>query len=207
MKITPVHCPDVVTLKRLIDHHPLAIVWETHFMIGVPSDVARVVENEDTGASYLYVYPPTLSKFCPGIRLDFDDVAVFSFGKLVGYTRSKEPTSKREDVYSILLKALIDKDYFKKQEAKRLAQLVAALQAAKNNRQRTIATRLLRTPHEILGVNPTASQEEIRAAHRKLTPLYHPDKVSGLGKKIRDLAEAEMSAINWAYDQLTKQAG
>jgi hypothetical protein len=61
-----------------------------------------------------------------------------------------------------------------------------------------------KTPHEILGVPPTASQEEIRSAYRKLVNQYHPDKVTHLGQEFQDLAEQRFKEIQAAYQQLKK---
>ena len=59
-------------------------------------------------------------------------------------------------------------------------------------------------PHEVLGVQPEASKEEIRSAYKKLVAQYHPDKVQHLGKEFQDLAHEKFVAIQKAYDQLTK---
>jgi DnaJ-domain-containing protein 1 len=58
------------------------------------------------------------------------------------------------------------------------------------------------TPHEILGVSPTASKDEIRTAYRKLANQYHPDKVHHLGTEFQQLAEAKFKAIQEAYQKL-----
>jgi len=61
-----------------------------------------------------------------------------------------------------------------------------------------------RSPHEILGVPPHASQEEIRSAYRRLAGRYHPDKVAHLGKEFQELAEKRFKEIQNAYDRLAK---
>ena len=40
------------------------------------------------------------------------------------------------------------------------------------------------TPYEILGIEPTTSQDDIKAAYRKLVNQYHPDKVAHLGEEL-----------------------
>ncbi len=51
--------------------------------------------------------------------------------------------------------------------------------------------------YEIIGVPPSASNEEIRAAHRELVKRYHPDIYSTSGDKAR--ATEKLQAINEAY--------
>jgi hypothetical protein len=51
--------------------------------------------------------------------------------------------------------------------------------------------------YAIFGVSPSASQEEIRTAHRELVKRYHPDIYSTSGDKAR--ATEKLQAINQAY--------
>ncbi len=59
-------------------------------------------------------------------------------------------------------------------------------------------------PHRVLGVEPDASQEEIRRAYRRLANQYHPDKVAHLGADLRHLAEQKFKAIQAAYEMLKR---
>lgn len=65
--------------------------------------------------------------------------------------------------------------------------------------RRTIKTQ---TPYEILGLEPTASKEDIVRAYRSMAKKYHPDTVADMAPEFRELAEQRMKAINAAYDQL-----
>ncbi len=57
----------------------------------------------------------------------------------------------------------------------------------------------LATPHQILGVKPTASADDIKAAWRRKTLEWHPDK------HLNDpLAKEVVQLINWAYKMLTE---
>ena len=56
--------------------------------------------------------------------------------------------------------------------------------------------------YEILEVPQNASPSEIKAAFKKKMSSYHPDKVSGLGEKLRKVAEEESKLINVAYQTL-----
>lgn len=55
-------------------------------------------------------------------------------------------------------------------------------------------------PYEVLGVKPNASQEEIKAAYKKLIKEYHPDKYTN--NPLQGLAEEKVREINAAYDAL-----
>ncbi len=53
--------------------------------------------------------------------------------------------------------------------------------------------------YRILGIQPGATIEEVKAAYRRRMQEYHPDKVASLGKELRDLAEEKSKEINKAY--------
>ena len=63
---------------------------------------------------------------------------------------------------------------------------------------------LAKDPYQILEVDPQASDEDIEAAYRRQIAQYHPDKVAGAAKEIRELADKRASQINAAYDQIQK---
>ena len=62
-----------------------------------------------------------------------------------------------------------------------------------------------KSPFEILGVMPSASQDEIKAAYRKLASQYHPDKVAHLGEELQALADQRFKQIQHAYEQLAEK--
>lgn len=61
-----------------------------------------------------------------------------------------------------------------------------------------------RDPYDVLGVSPSASPEEIRAAWRKAVRDNHPDAMiaRGVPQEARKLAEKRMIAINRAWEAL-----
>ena len=66
---------------------------------------------------------------------------------------------------------------------------------------------LAKDPYQILEVDPQASDDDIEAAYRRQIAQYHPDKVAGAAKEIRELADKRASEINSAYDQIQKIRG
>lgn len=59
--------------------------------------------------------------------------------------------------------------------------------------------------YAILGLAPGAEFSEIKAAYRKLSMQYHPDKVGHLGDEFRKVAEEKMKEINNAYEYLKRK--
>ncbi len=57
-------------------------------------------------------------------------------------------------------------------------------------------------PYSVLGVDPGASDEEIKKVYRELARKYHPDNYQD--NPLADLAEEKMKAINEAYDAITR---
>ena len=66
----------------------------------------------------------------------------------------------------------------------------------------------MRDPYEVLGIAPTATDDEVKAAYRNLARKYHPDNYTD--NPLSDLAQEKMQEINEAYDtivRLRKQGG
>ncbi len=65
------------------------------------------------------------------------------------------------------------------------------------------------SPYEILGVNPDASNAEVKKVYRTLIRENHPDTViaQGMPQEFIDLANEKMAAINASYDEIKKMRG
>jgi DnaJ like chaperone protein len=59
--------------------------------------------------------------------------------------------------------------------------------------------------YRVLEVERTATEEELKAAYRRMALKYHPDKVSHLGEDFRKSAEEKFKAVNEAWEKIKKE--
>ena len=58
-----------------------------------------------------------------------------------------------------------------------------------------------------LEITPSATNEEVKKAYRRMAMKYHPDKVANAGEEIRQQATDKFRAINEAYEHIKQQRG
>jgi hypothetical protein len=61
--------------------------------------------------------------------------------------------------------------------------------------------------YKVLGVEPTASWDEIVEAHRSMARAYHPDRLFGRSEEQRAEGEERIRVINTAYQELRVRRG
>ena len=61
-------------------------------------------------------------------------------------------------------------------------------------------------PYRLLGITPAATEDAIKAAHRRLVLEHHPDRLiaQGMPQEFIDLATRKIAAINAAYDRIRR---
>lgn len=58
--------------------------------------------------------------------------------------------------------------------------------------------------YKVLEITSSATDEEVRAAYRRLALKHHPDRVATLGEDIRKAAEEKFQQINSAKERIYK---
>jgi len=61
--------------------------------------------------------------------------------------------------------------------------------------------------YSVLEVSPTATDEEVKSAYRRMAMKNHPDKVASLGPDVQKAAEEKFRKIQEAYETIKKQRG
>jgi len=65
----------------------------------------------------------------------------------------------------------------------------------------------LEAAYAVLGISPEATDDEVKAAYRKMALKHHPDRVATLGEDVRKAAEQKFQEINNAKEQIYKARG
>ena len=59
--------------------------------------------------------------------------------------------------------------------------------------------------YKILEIDPSATNDDVKKAYRKMAMKYHPDKVSHLGEDFRKTADDKFKKVNEAYEKIKKE--
>jgi DnaJ like chaperone protein len=92
-------------------------------------------------------------------------------------------------------------------EALKETAIAMGLSASEVESMLNLGTASLDAAYKVLEVEPSATDDEVKAAYRKLALKHHPDRVASLGEDIRKAAEEKFRQINEAKDRIYKSRG
>lgn len=61
--------------------------------------------------------------------------------------------------------------------------------------------------YSVLEISPTATDDEVKAAYRRMAMKYHPDKVATLGPEVQKSAAEKFRKVQEAYENIKKKRG
>jgi DnaJ like chaperone protein len=61
--------------------------------------------------------------------------------------------------------------------------------------------------YKVLEISPDSTDEEVKAAYRRMAIKYHPDKVEHLGPEIQKSAKEKFQQLQAAYEEIKKRRG
>jgi DnaJ like chaperone protein len=61
--------------------------------------------------------------------------------------------------------------------------------------------------YQVLEIDKTATNDEIKKAYKRLAVKHHPDKVFNLGSDVQKAAEERFKSISEAYEKIKKDRG
>ncbi|HLC84112.1 MAG TPA: TerB family tellurite resistance protein [Bacteroidia bacterium] len=79
--------------------------------------------------------------------------------------------------------------------------------AADFNSLKAMYFRDTNSDYVILEITPSATEEEIKKAYRKMAVKFHPDKVAALGEEVQKAANEKFQKVQSAYENIKKQRG
>ena len=65
----------------------------------------------------------------------------------------------------------------------------------------------INSAYKVLEIDPSASDEEVKKAYKKMAIKHHPDKVESLGDDVKKAAEEKFKSIVAAYETIKKERG
>ena len=81
------------------------------------------------------------------------------------------------------------------------------LSEAELNSMLNLGARTLKDAYAVLEIDESATDDEVRAAYKRMVVKHHPDRVATLGEDVRAAAEKKLKEINEAKELIFKARG
>jgi len=138
-----------------------------------------------------------------------------AFANQIAMLFRRQPERLRDIVVLLLTLAYADGHLHAREEsmirdiARRFGLGERGYESCKAQFEATSHTNDYADPYAVLEVAPTATDAEVKSAHRKLVREYHPDTLQskGLPEEFMEFATEKMKAVNAAWARIKKERG
>ena len=154
-----------------------------NFGEGAVADAVRVLESLDARQVNIYEVGPQVARY-------------------MNY-------SQRLQLFHYLVQIAIADGHFDKSEKNVLEAIATTIGLSASDAASVIAMYYKDTDsaYAVLEIPPTATDDELRQAYRRMAMKNHPDKVATLGPEVQKAAEEKFRRIQEAYETIKKERG
>ena len=138
--------------------------------------------------------------------LNSQEINIYSVGTQIA---SNMNYSQRQQLFHYLVQlAAADNDFCEKEKSV-LESIASAIRLNTSDAASIIAMfyKDNTSAYTVLGISPSATDDEVKAAYRKMAMKHHPDKVATLGPEVQKAAEEKFRQIQQAYEAIKKERG
>ena len=139
-------------------------------------------------------------------ELSRKEINVYSVGAQI---RSNMNYSQRLQLFHYLAGIANADGDFCKQEKSVLESIASAIGLNSADAESVIAMYYKDTTsaYAVLEISPSATDDEVKSAYRRMAMKNHPDKVASLGPEVQKAAEEKFRKIQEAYEAIKKERG
>ena len=139
-------------------------------------------------------------------QLNNQQVNIYSVGDQIAANMNY---SQRLQLFQYLVSIATADGEFSKSEKSVLEAIASAIRLTSTDAASIIAMyyKEADSAYTVLEISPSATDDEVRAAYRRMAMKYHPDRVSTLGPEVQKSAEEKFKQVQDAYATIKKQRG
>ena len=139
-------------------------------------------------------------------RLDSQQVNIYSVGDQIAANMNY---SQRLQLFQYLVSIATADGDFSASEKSVLEAIASAIRLTSTDAASIIAMyyKEADSAYTVLEISPSATDDEVRSAYRRMAMKYHPDRVATLGPDVQKAAEEKFKKIQEAYATIKRQRG
>ena len=139
-------------------------------------------------------------------RLNTQQVNIYEVGPQIARFMNY---SQRLQLFHYLVQIAIADGQFDKSEKSVLEAIATTIGLSVSDAASVIAMfyKDTNSAYSVLEIQPSATDDEVRQAYRRMAMKNHPDKVATLGPEVQKAAEEKFRQIQEAYETIKKERG